>query len=132
VALVALALPARAQTETQQPVSTPPTSGIFTNAQAARGKDAFDQSCGFCHGPHDLASAKFQNTWAGSPVERFYSFIRSNMPYDNPGRLSSDQYADIVAYVLQLNGFPTGPTELTPDSKALGVTELKFTTPAEP
>ena len=38
------------------------------------------------------------------------------MPDDNPGKLSRRQYADIVAYLLQLNGMPrTGPRSLSAD-----------------
>jgi hypothetical protein len=43
----------------------------------------------------------------------------STMPNDNPGKLSRDQYADIVAYLLQLNGMPAGPRPLRPDPRQL-------------
>ena len=33
------------------------------------------------------------------------------MPQDNPGRLTPEQTADVLAYVLSLS-FPAGPSEL--------------------
>jgi hypothetical protein len=41
------------------------------------------------------------------------------MPADNPGKLSRNQYADIVAYLLQLNGMPAGTQALSSDPKLL-------------
>ena len=34
------------------------------------------------------------------------------MPDDNPGGLPEQTYADIVAYMLQMNDFPAGDSEL--------------------
>jgi hypothetical protein len=41
------------------------------------------------------------------------------MPNDSPGRLKSEEYADIVAYLLKLNGIPPGPDELPADAEVL-------------
>ncbi len=38
--------------------------------------------------------------------------IRTTMPLNNPGVLSRDQYADILAFVLKSNGYPAGEREL--------------------
>ena len=34
------------------------------------------------------------------------------MPLNNPGALSRDQYADILAFMLKANGYATGEREL--------------------
>ena len=34
------------------------------------------------------------------------------MPADNPGKLSREQDADILAFMLSMNQFPQGKTEL--------------------
>ena len=34
------------------------------------------------------------------------------MPSDDPGNLSTRQYADVVAYILSFNEFPVGQKEL--------------------
>jgi hypothetical protein len=41
------------------------------------------------------------------------------MPEDNPGSLKPQQYADIVSFFLQLNGYPAGETELPVGAAAL-------------
>ena len=38
--------------------------------------------------------------------------IRVSMPADRPGALNSAQNADILAYMLYVNQFPAGKTEL--------------------
>ena len=34
------------------------------------------------------------------------------MPDNDPGALSREEYADLVAYILSVNKFPTGATEI--------------------
>ena len=46
------------------------------------------------------------------------------MPEDNPGGLPAQTYTDIIAYVLELNGYPSGTTELTPDRNVMKAFEL--------
>jgi len=41
------------------------------------------------------------------------------MPEDNPGELSEQTYADVLAYLFQANEFPAGNEELPPDVDAL-------------
>lgn len=45
--------------------------------------------------------------------------IRTTMPNDNPGQLPKQDYVDIVAYILNLNGYPQGPTDLVADDMIL-------------
>jgi hypothetical protein len=42
------------------------------------------------------------------------------MPQDRPGSLSAEEYAAIVAYLLQLNGRAAGDRELPADEALLG------------
>jgi hypothetical protein len=51
-------------------------------------------------------------------VRAFYNKAKT-MPPPNPGSLPDDTYADIVAYVLDFNGFESGDAELPVDSEAL-------------
>ena len=41
------------------------------------------------------------------------------MPEDAPGSLPPQQYVDIVAYILRMNGFEPGSTELPADAEVL-------------
>ena len=45
--------------------------------------------------------------------------IRTTMPNDNPGQLPARDYVDIVAYILNLNGYPQGEAELPADDAVL-------------
>jgi hypothetical protein len=48
----------------------------------------------------------------------FVETIQTTMPYDSPGRISRQEYTDIVAYILRLNRAPTGEVELPSDAAA--------------
>jgi hypothetical protein len=36
------------------------------------------------------------------------------MPQGKPGSLTPDQYVDVIAFILDANGFKSGATELKP------------------
>ena len=95
----------------------------FTAEQAARGKTAYDANCVSCHGP-DLISANygpplagpyFAGKWPGQTVGALYAHIHDKMPPSRAGQLGDDVYADITAYVLQVNGVAAGDGELPAD-----------------
>lgn len=88
--------------------------GVYTAGQAERGRQVYADSCTTCHAPDEFTGAIFE-TWLGQPVGRFYSLIQGSMPEDNPGGLSSAQYADVVAYIFERNGYPAGDSDLPPD-----------------
>ena len=94
-------------------------SGIYTSDQATRGKDKAVAACGACHGATlggDLAPTlsgnDFIGHWYDAKLSELVLKINTTMPADAPGSLKADEYADIVAYVLQVNGFPAGQTAL--------------------
>jgi mono/diheme cytochrome c family protein len=94
--------------------------GVYTDAQAARGQDAFAQNCAACHGSGltgngeapALTGGEFISNWAGLTVGDLFERIRTTMPQDNPGKLSRAQYADILSFILKENGYPAGQKEL--------------------
>ncbi len=96
--------------------------GVYSPAQAERGKATYSRSCATCHG-EDLGGYQailkgdhFMTQWRETSLGAFYKTIRTTMPRDVPGSLTNDQYLDITAYVLSYNGFPKGSVELTADS----------------
>jgi mono/diheme cytochrome c family protein len=102
--------------------SSPAAQRVYTAAQAERGKALFLTSCGNCHGEDlkgaadrapALAGDAFLKHWDGQNVAGLFSKIRTDMPRNRPGSLQDNVYLDIVALILQANGFPEGPTELT-------------------
>ena len=47
-------------------------------------------------------------------VAAVFDYIKATMPADDPATLEDAEYLDILAYLIQANGFPAGPGELTP------------------
>src|SRR5215831_3595826 len=94
--------------------------GVYTAAQAERGKTAYDTSCTNCHN-RDLAGSvrapalkgdKFMLSWQNGSINNLFSKIRFSMPATYPETVSDEVKLDIVAYLLQQNGFPAGAAEL--------------------
>jgi len=97
--------------------------GVYTDAQATRGTQAFGQSCTNCHtmattGNRPLTGEKFWEGWTQKSVPDLITFVRTNMPNGNGGSLSASTYHDLVAFILKSNGFPAGTTELSPETVA--------------
>jgi mono/diheme cytochrome c family protein len=94
--------------------------GIYTEGQAARGAESFRQNCAVCHGASlggvgeapALTGAQFVSDFNGLTVGDLFERMRTTMPLNNPGGLSRDQYADILAFMLKSNGYPAGEREL--------------------
>ena len=104
----------------------------FTAEQAAAGKTAFNASCAVCHGntltdgtyAPPLAGEYFRNKWAGLTVQAFYEHSRK-MPPATPASLTNDVYADIVAYIFEVNGFKPGDARLPPGGDALDTMTIR-------
>lgn len=93
--------------------------GVYTAAQADRGKAAYETACLRCHGVDltgttapALTGARFYTTWGGGALEALYAKIRDTMPPNFGGQLDDRGKLDIVGYILQTNGYPAGPGEL--------------------
>lgn len=98
--------------------------GVFTDGQASRGGEVYRAACRSCHGD-DLQGGPVQDLDDPAPalkrngfgvsrqtVSSLYDYMVENMPYDAPGGLEERQYVDIIAFLLQENGYPAGSTEL--------------------
>lgn len=94
-------------------------AGVYTAAQAGRGEETFKTACASCHAPGYFTDKDFYTNFAGKPLFELFDVISDSMPMDNPGSLKKEQYADVIAYVLKLNKFPDGATELPIDKDAL-------------
>jgi mono/diheme cytochrome c family protein len=104
-----------------QSVSSPRSvwDGVYTPAQAARGKAVYDSTCSSCH-RSDLGGAeagalkgdRFWQNWGEDTLSNLYNLAKSTMPR-NAASLPDENYLDIVAYILQANGYPAGEAELT-------------------
>jgi mono/diheme cytochrome c family protein len=97
-----------------------PTQATFTAEQATRGQRTFTTICATCHGRNEFTGPIFALTWKEEPVGNLYEFVSTNMPQDQPGSLTPEEYAAVIAYVLQLNGLTPGQRELPADPRLLG------------
>ena len=112
--------------------------GTYTLAQAARGEKLSAQSCIACHGADlggldlgpPLAGDSFLQHWAGHDLNELFQIVFTTMPKQRPRSLSAQAYADIVAFLLQSNGFPSGPRELEPNAAML--TKFRITPVGNP
>ena len=101
--------------------------GVFTAAQARRGRQVYTENCESCHGPEleggelapSIAGSNFIVFWTELPVGSLFERIRVSMPEDGPGRLTDEEYTDVVAYLLDANDYPAGEQELPADKMAL-------------
>ena len=101
--------------------------GVYTNEQSDRGKPLYVKECAACHGDTlgggeeapPLTGSAFMANWSGLTVGDLFERIRLSMPEGRPGTLSRQQNADILAYILNVNQFPAGKTELQRETDRL-------------
>ena len=114
----------------ESPRSRTVWDGLYTEAQALRGKEAYQKACAECHMPdlagHEFAGALagygFQLKWEDASLAEVYGRIRT-MPLGRGGTLAPQEYLDITAYVLQQNGYrgaPGNSMRLSPGSAGPG------------
>ena len=106
-------------------------SGVYTTAQADRGRLVYAGQCGRCHGDdlggnraYPLAGERFMDHWDAHTLQQLFRRIRETMPPADAGTLSAADARDVVAYVLQQNGFPAGPTELAHGEGELSAVQI--------
>lgn len=93
--------------------------GVYTEAQAGDGDDLYAAECAACHAPTEFSGRLFELAWADRPVYDLYQVIANTMPQDRPGDLQEEEYAAIVAYILELNEYPAGERELSSQQDTL-------------
>jgi S-disulfanyl-L-cysteine oxidoreductase SoxD len=106
--------------------------GVYTEEQARRGEALYEKQCSVCHGDKlagresapPLTGGAFLSNWNGLTLGDLFERVRKTMPQNAPGKLSRQQNADILAYVLSFNKFPAGKTELYRQAEMLK--EIRF------
>ena len=115
---------------TSVPHSEETHTGVITDSeeQAHKGHDLYEVYCASCHGSAlegqgalPLSGATFRTRWADDrhSVDDLFYIIRTLMPYGQPATLSKQEYIDITAYILIVNGDPAGGQPLPLDSRIL-------------
>jgi quinoprotein glucose dehydrogenase len=98
--------------------------GVYTAVQAARGREAYEARCSSCHradlsggSARALDGPRFWQDWGEDSLYSLYALTKTTMPR-NAATLPDAMYLDIVAYILQMNGYPPGARELSNDNIA--------------
>lgn len=106
-------------------------SGWYTSAQVSQGRWEYSQKCAVCHGAQlagggapALKGTVFAQRWDGKKLSDFYAFVHADMPLGLGASLPSQEYADIVAYLLAQSGLPAGTDKFTPYSPMDRVLQL--------
>ncbi len=95
------------------------SSGVYTAAQALRGRDLYALKCRSCHTPASHTGLIFDTWWGGKLVADLFEYVQERMPKNEPGSLTPEECADVIAYVFRMNAMATGAEELSTDVAAL-------------
>jgi quinoprotein glucose dehydrogenase len=111
--------------------------GVYSDEQAERGRVLYADRCARCHGDSltgmeaapALTGTAFYSNWEGETLEALFDRMRMSMPQDKPGSLSRPQNADILAHILKIGGYPSGPVALNGQPGALAQTTIRMYKP---
>ncbi len=110
-----------------------PFPSVYSAEQATSGRGVYGQHCAVCHGAnlHDgtappLAGPQFNAAWsADRTLYDLLYLTRTTMPAGAGNSLSTQQYVDVVAFILQQNGYPSGDLVLTDNPDLLGTIRIE-------
>jgi uncharacterized protein len=114
-------------------------AGVYTETQAQRGKQVYQDACAVCHLDNlqgdavspPLKGSTFLARFAGSTAHEMVQSIRSTMPQNAPDSLGDRAYVDLISYLLQSNGSPAGSIELSLDVAELEKISITDQPPAK-
>jgi mono/diheme cytochrome c family protein len=95
--------------------------GVYTSAQAERGLTAYTEYCSRCHRDNlrgnpealGLTGTRFIEAWREDTLFSLFDHMATRMPREPLTTLPTPVYLDILAFILQFNGYPAGAQELT-------------------
>lgn len=100
--------------------------GIYSKAQADAAKPRFDKLCSQCHAftvaakkqekDLPLGDEPFLKKWEGRSLDELLTLIVTTMPNDGSAVINDEEALNLLAYVLQQNGFAPGKAPLTKES----------------
>lgn len=115
--LLVLLIASRSATAVEQAPRTT-RQQVYTAAQAGRGEALYKELCLSCH-PVETYTGNVFLTWQGRSLAELLEFLREKMPKNDPGSLTDEEYAEVIAYLLRLNAMPVGAAPLPAEVKAL-------------
>jgi mono/diheme cytochrome c family protein len=112
--------------------------GVYSRGQSMRGASLYAEYCGSCHGSElqggefgadEVPSLKREDFLRSGDLGMIFERIRRLMPLNAPGILTDQTYVDVLAFLLEQNGFPSGVNELTSNLEALRLIRVAKATP---
>ena len=106
------------------------SDGYFTAAQAERGRVVYLAECASCHGrglddgtAPPLAGDQFARAWgsSGTSLDDVYYVMRTTMPEGDVDALSDADRLDVLAYMLERNGYAAGGRDLLADASLAAI-----------
>ena len=101
-------------------------SGVYRTDQADEGARVYAAQCAMCHGARlegtvetPGLTGKFVANWAGRPLGDLFDYLARAMPQSSPGKLTAEDDARLLAFILQVNGAPAGDAPLPASAAAL-------------
>jgi mono/diheme cytochrome c family protein len=101
-------------------------AGVYSSAQADEGARVYAAQCAMCHGARLEGTVetpglvgKFVANWADRPLGDLFDYLARAMPQNSPGRLTPQDNARLLAFILRANGAPSGDAPLPADAAAL-------------
>jgi len=90
---------------------------VYSKAQAEAGEKLYQDHCLLCHDKKYFRPVF--KTWEGKTLGMMNTVMNTSMPLNNPASLATQDYVDILAYMLSLNRYPAGDEPLPNDNDAL-------------
>ncbi|NLP60231.1 c-type cytochrome [Paraburkholderia sacchari] len=111
------------------------TGGVppsFDHDQVTHGEHLYADSCAKCHGAKlEGITAPALSGPAFAPAANshltiggIYQYMSTNMPADRPGKMTDEEYADLMAFLLYTNGYEAGSAKLTAQAAQTSTTPL--------
>jgi mono/diheme cytochrome c family protein len=124
---------ARAGSEIDQTKERTTRDKVYSKEQATRGEAMFGKVCAACHDPEKKTADKtpgpalvgpkslFVENWKDHTIGEVFTTILTTMPNDGSMVLTEADAVDLVAHLLQANGYPEGPDALKFDAAAKAI-----------
>jgi mono/diheme cytochrome c family protein len=118
-ALTLTSAPSKVVAQTVADAGTTTNPASYTLDQARAGMAVYSANCVSCHGANlqgvagpAVAGTEFltsvkNNKWT---LTDFRNLVVENMPLNNPGTLTPEQYANVIAFLLASSCYPAGTT----------------------
>jgi quinoprotein glucose dehydrogenase len=99
-------------------------SGVYSKAEAQRGREVYKQLCSRCHGTDlkggltapALVGDRFFDRWHDLRLGDVVAYIQAAMPREHQFYVSADSARAIVGLMLEESGVPAGQEDISTDA----------------